>query len=48
MKTNNNVKDISLAKKGKLRIEWAGRKMEVLALIKERFAKEKPFNGMTI
>lgn len=33
---------------GKLKIEWAGQYMPVLAAIKKQFAKEKPFEGMTI
>src|SRR3990170_3565649 len=40
-----HVKDISLAKKGKLRIEWAEKDMPVLRLIRNRFAKEKPLKG---
>lgn len=40
-----DIKDINLAKKGMLRIEWAGRDMPVLKLIKERFKKEKPLKG---
>ena len=43
-----HVKDISQADHGKLRIEWAGREMPVIKLIKERFAKEKPFKGIKI
>jgi adenosylhomocysteinase len=43
-----DVKDIALAGEGKLRIEWAGRDMPVLKLIKERFAREKPFEGIRI
>jgi len=43
-----DVKDISLAKQGKLRIEWAARNMPVLDLIKKRFQKEKPLKGITI
>lgn len=42
------VKDISLAPKGKQRIEWAGREMPVLQQIKERFAKEKPLAGIRL
>lgn len=41
-----DVKDLSLAPKGKLRIEWAGRFMPVLKFIRERFAKEKPLKGV--
>ena len=37
----NDVKDLSLAHDGKLRIEWAGRNMQVLKLIGERFKKNK-------
>jgi len=33
---------------GKLKIEWAGQYMPVLAAIKKQFVKEKPFEGMTI
>ncbi len=41
-----DVKDISLAPKGKLRIEWAKKDMPVLSLIEKRFAKEKPLKGL--
>jgi len=43
-----DVKDLSLAGKGKLRIEWAERQMPVLRSIRERFEKEKPLKGLTI
>jgi len=43
-----DVKDISLAKKGKLRIEWAERLMPVLGLIRKRFQKEQPLKGLNI
>jgi adenosylhomocysteinase len=43
-----DVKDLQLAKKGKLRMEWAGRFMPVLSHIKEKFAKEKPLKGVKI
>jgi adenosylhomocysteinase len=43
-----DVKDLSQAGAGKLRIEWAARNMPVLGLIKKRFAKEKPLKGVTI
>ena len=43
-----DIKDITLAVKGKQRIEWAGREMPVLQQIKERFAKEKPFAGLRL
>jgi adenosylhomocysteinase len=44
----HDIKDISLAPKGKLRIEWAGQSMAVLKLIEKRFAKEKPLKSMRI
>lgn len=44
----HDIKDLSLADKGKLRIEWAGYSMPVLKLIRERFAKEKPLKGVRI
>ena len=40
------VKHTKLAKKGKLRIEWASQNMPVLGLIGERFKKEKPLAGL--
>ncbi len=43
-----DVKDLALAKEGKLRVEWAAEEMPVLALIQERFKKEKPLKGVTI
>jgi adenosylhomocysteinase len=44
----HDVKDISLAKKGALRIEWAEKEMPVLRSIRARFAKEKPLRGMRL
>ena len=44
----HDVKDLSLANKGKLRIEWAGRDMPVLAIIEKRFSKQKPLKGLRI
>jgi len=48
MKMVYDVKDLGLAKKGKLRIEWAERFMPVLGHIKKRFKKEKPLKGVRI
>src|ERR1700730_5204160 len=42
------VKDLSLAPHGRNRIEWAATQMPVLALIRERFARERPLAGMRI
>jgi adenosylhomocysteinase len=44
---NYDVKDISLAETGKLRIEWAYREMPVLGLIRKRFAQDKPLDGIS-
>jgi adenosylhomocysteinase len=41
-----DVKDLSLAREGKIRIEWAERFMPVLRSIRERFEKEKPLKGV--
>ncbi|MDD4495920.1 MAG: adenosylhomocysteinase, partial [Eubacteriales bacterium] len=41
-----DIKDKSLADKGRMRIEWADRQMPVLAKIRKRFAAEKPLMGM--
>src|SRR5690349_2938720 len=38
--TRGDVKDISLAPRGKDRIEWAAKDMPVLRLIRERFARD--------
>lgn len=43
-----DIKDINLAPQGKQRIEWADREMPVLRLIRERFEKEKPLEGIKI
>ena len=52
MSTTTSIKhDIAnpaLAVEGKKRIEWAERNMPVLAQIRERFEKTKPFNGVRI
>lgn len=45
---NHDVKDLKLAKEGKLRIEWANQNMPVLNRIKARFKKEKPLKGKRI
>jgi adenosylhomocysteinase len=43
-----DVKDLGLAEEGRDRIDWAGREMKVLALIRERFEKERPLNGIRV
>ncbi len=44
--THGDVKDLSLAARGKDRIEWAAKDMPVLRLIRERFAKDQPLKGV--
>src|SRR5438874_13597135 len=44
--TRGDVKDISIAPRGKDRIEWAAKEMPVLRLIRERFAKDMPLKGI--
>jgi len=43
-----DIKDPSLAGKGRLRMEWAARFMPVLERIKKSFAKDKPLSGVRI
>jgi len=43
-----DIKDISLAETGKLRIEWANNQMKVLKLIRARFKKEKPLKKVRV
>jgi adenosylhomocysteinase len=45
---NYDIKDSSLAEAGKQRIEWAAREMPVIKIIRERFAKEKPLEGIRV
>jgi len=44
----HDVVDIGLADIGSRRVEWAGREMPVLAGIRARLAKERPFAGLRI
>lgn len=44
--TRGDVKDITLAPRGKDRIEWAAKEMPVLRLIQERFMKDQPLKGV--
>jgi adenosylhomocysteinase len=43
-----DVKDLVLAEKGKLKMEWAARYMPVLGSIKEKFSKERPLKDVKI
>jgi adenosylhomocysteinase len=44
----HDVADLSLAAQGRARIEWAERSMPVLRQIRERFEKERPFEGVKL
>ena len=46
--TKHDVKDLSLSKTGKMKIEWAGQNMPVLKQIREEFTKNKPLKGISI
>ena len=43
-----DILDINLADEGQKRILWADRDMPVLARIRERFAEERPLEGVRI
>ena len=45
---NYDVADMSLADKGRFRMQWAAKEMPVLDLLEERFRKEQPFKGVRI
>jgi len=43
-----DINNIKLAKKGKLRIEWADENMPVLKLIRKRFKAQRPLKGTRV
>jgi adenosylhomocysteinase len=45
-KLAGDVKDITLAEKGKRKIEWANQQMPVLQLIRKQFIKDQPLKGI--
>ena len=45
---DHDVKNLSLAAEGKLRIEWAEQSMPVLRQVRERFTHEQPLKGIRI
>ncbi|MBI4462534.1 MAG: adenosylhomocysteinase [Acidobacteria bacterium] len=47
-KVSSDVKDIALADRGRLRIEWANQQMPVLQLVRKRFLQERPFKGIRV
>jgi adenosylhomocysteinase len=48
MAVEHDVKNLDLSTGGRYRIEWAEHEMPVLRSIRERFAKEKPLQGVRI
>ncbi len=48
MTVEHDVKSLDLATGGRYRIEWAEHEMPVLRAIRDRFAKEKPLQGIRI
>jgi adenosylhomocysteinase len=47
-KQTYDIKDPALVDEGVRRIEWADRQMPVLRLIRDRFEKEKPLQGLRL
>jgi len=45
---NYDIANPALAEEGARRVDWAGRRMQVLATVRERFAKEKPLDGLVV
>jgi adenosylhomocysteinase len=45
---DHDVKDMSLAEKGRFRIQWAENDMPVLRQIRARFEKERPLKGLRV
>jgi adenosylhomocysteinase len=43
-----HVRDLKLAREGRMRIEWADQHMPVLRTIRARFAKQRPLKGVRI
>ena len=41
-----DIKDMNLAEKGRLRIQWAAKEMPVLDLIEQQFKEERPLAGV--
>ncbi len=46
--SNYDIANPDLAQRGARRIEWAGRRMPVLATVRERFARERPLDGHVV
>jgi adenosylhomocysteinase len=48
MSTNHDIADPTLAEAGARRIAWAGRRMPVLATVRERFREKTPLSGHVV
>jgi adenosylhomocysteinase len=48
MTVEHDVKNLDLAPGGRYRIEWAEQEMPVLRAIRERFARERPLDGIRV
>ncbi len=48
MTIDHDIKDPGLAEGGRYKIEWAAREMPVLRLIRERFKKDRPLDGVRL
>src|SRR3977135_1143595 len=44
----HDVADLALAPDGERRVDWAGGQMPVLAQVRERFAAERPLDGIRV
>jgi adenosylhomocysteinase len=47
-KVKGDIADLSLVEEGEDKIQWAGRSMEVLEQIRDRFSEEKPLDGIRL
>lgn len=47
-RAQHDVADLGLAEAGQVRIEWADAQMPVLRSVRERFARERPLEGLRI
>ncbi len=45
---NYDIADLGLAESGARRVAWAGRRMEVLETVRERFRRERPLEGHVV
>ena len=45
---NYDIRDLDLAEQGRFRMQWAAREMPVLNLLEQRFAAERPLDGLRV